>query len=126
MSSPVCGWKRLNRIFVPSGDQFALKQPAEVGLEIRPPQPLIGICRRPLPSEWTAQIVLRLSLGAWAENKISFPCGDQFPHSKLMKNWSLLPDGEIWRSPLPSSLIVKSAKTVSLARRKTSRLPLGE
>jgi hypothetical protein len=48
----------------PSGDQLALKQPIEVGSEERPPHPTTGICRRPVPSEWTTQIVLRKLWGA--------------------------------------------------------------
>jgi hypothetical protein len=42
-----------------------------------------------------------------------------------MKNWSL-PSGVICRRPLPSSLIVNSAKVVSFDRRRTRRLPFGE
>ena len=115
----------MRAIFPPSGDQLGPKQPIVVGSEIRPPHPGIGICRSPVPSEWTDQTVLRWSLGAWAENRISFPCGDQFPQSKLMENWSL-PSGVICRSPLPSSLVVNSANVVSFCRRKTRRLPFGE
>ena len=55
---PVAAERREKTIFCPSGDQPGLKQPIEVGLEARPPQPGIGSCRRPLPSEWTTQIVL--------------------------------------------------------------------
>jgi hypothetical protein len=70
--------KRQKRNFLPSGDQCGLPQAIEVGVETRPPQPGIGIGRRPLPSEWTTQIVLRYcESGTRAENRISFPCGDQ-------------------------------------------------
>ena len=117
--------RRTKTILLPSGDQLGPKQPIVVGSEIRPPQPGIGICRSPVPSAWTDQTVLRWSLGAWAENRMSFPCGDQLPQSKLMENWSLL-SGVTCCRPLPSSLIVNSANVVSFDRRKTRRLPFGE
>src|SRR3954469_21510016 len=125
MSSLSGGCNRLKTIFVPSGDQRGLKQPTDAGSDRAPPQPGIGIFRSPLPSECTIQIVLRSVPGACAEKRISFPCGDQLPHSKLMKNSSLL-GGVISRRSLPSALTLKSAKVVSLARRKTRRLPFGE
>jgi hypothetical protein len=58
--------------------------------------------------------VLCSSLGTWAENRISFPCGDQLPLPKLSPNWL----GVICRSPLPSSFTVKSPKAVWLAWKK--------
>ena len=117
--------RRTKAILLPSGDQLGPKQPIVVGSEIGPPQPGIGICRSPVPSAWTDQSVLRSLLGAWAENRISFPCGDQLPQSKLMKNlW--LPPGVSCCRPLPSSFVVNSANVVSFDRRKTMRLPFGE
>ena len=52
----VVGW-RPKTIFGPSGDQPGLKQPIEVGSG-RGRRARTGISRRPLPSEWTTQIVL--------------------------------------------------------------------
>src|SRR5690348_9800361 len=117
--------RRMKTIFLPSGDQPGPKQPIVAGSEAAPPQPGIGIWRSPLPSAWTAQIVLRWLLGTWAENRMSFPCGDQLPQSKLIENASLLL-GVICRRFLPSSLTVNRANVVSFERRKTRRLPFGE
>jgi hypothetical protein len=114
---------RPKTILFPSIDQLGLKQPIEVG-PLGPPQPEIGICRSPLPSEWTTQIELRSEAsGTWAEKRMSFPCGDQLPPLPLQKLRSI-PGGVICRLPL--SFTVKSASTVPLARVKTSRLPFDE
>src|SRR2546425_5251260 len=103
--------------FRPSGDQTGFWQPIEVGLERGPPQPGTGIFRSPLPSEWTTQIVLRSVSGTWAENTISFPCGDQLPLQKSEN----MPEGVIWRRPLPLDWTTDS---VPLLTRR--RIPFGE
>jgi hypothetical protein len=90
--------RREKTILFPSGDQLGPPpQPMKVVLERRPPQPGTGICRSPLPSECITQIVLAYwDSGTWAENRISFPCGDQLPVQKS----KFIPGGVICRSRL--------------------------
>src|SRR6266536_4189744 len=101
-------------IFRPSGDQTGFWQPMEAGSERGPPQPGTGIRRSPVPSEWTTQIVLRSVSGTWAENRISFPCGDQLPLQKSTD----MPWGVIWCNPPPLTLTVVTVDTI--------RFPFGE
>src|SRR5262245_47009442 len=110
-------------IFRPSGDQTGFWQPMEAGSERGPQQTGTGIRSSSLPSEWTTQIVLRSVLGTWAENAISFPCGDQLPLQKSTN----MPDGVICRRPVPFTFTVKIAEGASGGETvATSCLPLGE